>query len=89
MNTIVLKSFIRCKRKAWLDFNGNKSLQIWSPQKAIEVINQFKMFYNFFFLVIALTQFIPALKVGFLFTYIAPLVFVLAITIIKEAVDDI
>lgn len=38
---------------------------------------------------ISLSQFIPALKVGYLFTYIAPLVFVLLITMIKEAVDDI
>jgi len=35
------------------------------------------------------TQFIPVLQVGFLFTYIAPLVFVLSITILKEAYDDI
>lgn len=28
------------------------------------LFNQFKFFYNFFFLVIALTQFIPVLKVG-------------------------
>lgn len=55
----------------------------------VVLFHQFKMFYNFFFLAIAASQFIPALKVGFLFTYVAPLVFVLAITIIKEAVDDI
>ena len=47
------------------------------------------MFYNFFFLAISISQFIPALKVGFLFTYVAPLVFVLAITIFKEAFDDL
>jgi phospholipid-translocating ATPase len=29
------------------------------------------------------------LKVGFLISYVAPLVFVLAITLIKEGVDDI
>ena len=37
---------------------------------------------------IALSQFVPFLKVGFLFTYIAPLVFVLAVTMIKEWYDD-
>ena len=42
-----------------------------------------------FFLLISLSQFVPALKVGYLFTYIAPLAFVLTITLIKEAVDDI
>lgn len=52
------------------------------------LINQFKFFFNLFFLVIALTQFIPPLRVGFLFTYVAPLAFVLAITMLKEAWDD-
>ena len=55
----------------------------------VVLFNQFKMFYNFFFLLIGLSQFIPALKVGFLFTYIAPLAFVLIITIAKEEFDDV
>jgi phospholipid-translocating ATPase len=50
--------------------------------------NQFRLFFNFFFLVIALSQFITVLKVGFIFTYVAPLVFVLAVTIMKEGWDD-
>ncbi|MBO8218486.1 TM0106 family RecB-like putative nuclease [Prochlorococcus marinus] len=44
MNTIYLKSFIRCKRKAWLDFKGNKSYEVWSPHKAIDKINQYQIF---------------------------------------------
>lgn len=55
----------------------------------VVLFNQFKFFYNLFFLLIALSQFVPALKVGYLFTYIAPLAFVLMITLVKEAVDDI
>jgi phospholipid-translocating ATPase len=55
----------------------------------VVLFNQFKFFYNSFFLFIALSQFYPPLKVGFMFTYIAPLAFVLAITLIKEAADDI
>ena len=47
MNTLYLKSFIRCKRKAWLDFKGNKSCKIWSPHKAIDKINQYQIFSNF------------------------------------------
>ena len=50
--------------------------------------NEFKFFFNLFFLVIALSQFVPFLKVGFLFTYIAPLAFVLVVTLIKEGWDD-
>ena len=44
MNTLYLKSFIRCKRKAWLDFKGNKSSEVWSPHKAIDKINQYQIF---------------------------------------------
>ena len=47
MNTLYLKSFIRCKRKAWLDFKGNKSCEIWSPHKAIYKINQYQIFSEF------------------------------------------
>lgn len=54
----------------------------------VVLVNQFKLFFNFFFLAVALSQFIPALKVGFMFTYVAPLVFVLCVTILKEAWDD-
>ncbi|GAM20866.1 hypothetical protein SAMD00019534_040410, partial [Acytostelium subglobosum LB1] len=43
---------------------------------------------NLYFLMVALSQFIPPLQTGYLFTYISPLVFVLSITIIKEAYDD-
>lgn len=50
--------------------------------------NQFKYFFNLFYLLIALSQFINMLKVGFLFTYVAPLAFVLAFTLLKEGVDD-
>ena len=41
-----------------------------------------------FFLVVALSQFVPFLKVGFTFTFIAPLVFVLLVTMLKELYDD-
>lgn len=51
--------------------------------------NEFKFFFNMFFLLIALSQFIPFLKVGFMFTFIAPLVFVLIVSMGKEAYDDI
>ena len=78
------------------------------------LFNQFKFFFNLFFLLICLSQFIPALKVGkflkiyiqlldkllnfeeinnailgFMFTYIAPLAFVLFVTLLKEAADDL
>lgn len=49
---------------------------------------QFKFFFNLYFLLVALSQFVPALKIGFIATYLAPLMFVLSVTIGKEAVDD-
>lgn len=50
---------------------------------------QFRMFYNLFFLLVALSQLIPALRVGFFWTYFGPLVFVLLVSISKEAYDDL
>jgi len=47
LNSLHLKSFIRCKRKAWLDFKGKKSYEVWSPHKAIDKINQFQIYSEF------------------------------------------
>ena len=44
MNNLYLKSYIRCKRKAWLDLKGNKSFEVWSPHKAIDKVNQYQIF---------------------------------------------
>ncbi|KAG9009265.1 putative aminophospholipid-translocase [Tulasnella sp. JGI-2019a] len=49
---------------------------------------QFKFFFNLYFLLVALSQFVPALKIGFIVTYVAPLAFVLMVTMGKEAYDD-
>ncbi|KAF9259302.1 phospholipid-translocating P-type ATPase [Marasmius fiardii PR-910] len=49
---------------------------------------QFKFFFNLYFLLVALSQFVPALRIGFILTYIAPLAFVLFVTMGKEAYDD-
>lgn len=50
--------------------------------------NQFKFFYNLFFLITALTQLVELLKVGLFVTYIGPLAMVLSLTMAKEAYDD-
>ncbi|KAI0027749.1 hypothetical protein K488DRAFT_90492 [Vararia minispora EC-137] len=49
---------------------------------------QFRFFFNLYFLLVALSQFFPPLKTGFLVTYVAPLAFVLLVTMGKEAYDD-
>lgn len=51
--------------------------------------NEFSYFMNLYFLLVALSQVIPALRIGYLSTYIAPLAFVMSITLGKEAIDDI
>lgn len=51
--------------------------------------NEFSFFYNLYFLLVALSQIIPFLRIGYLSTYIDPLAFVLTITLGKEALDDI
>lgn len=51
--------------------------------------NEFSFFFNMYFLLVALSQAIPALRIGYLSTYIVPLAFVMSITLGKEAYDDI
>lgn len=50
--------------------------------------NQFKYFFNLYFLIICISQFVPSLRVTYIFTNVVPLALVLAITIAKEAFDD-
>jgi len=66
----------------------NNAKYTWFTFVPIVLFNQFKYFFNLFFLLIALSQIIPALRVGFLISFVAPLVFVLAVTMIKEFFDD-
>ncbi|CAK1600265.1 unnamed protein product [Parnassius mnemosyne] len=49
---------------------------------------QFRFFLNLYFLVMAVSQFIPSIRIGYLYTYWGPLCFVLAVTLFREAVDD-
>ena len=51
--------------------------------------NEFKFFFNMYFLLVALSQIVPALRIGYLSTYVAPLAFVICVTLGKEAYDDI
>ena len=51
--------------------------------------NEFSFFINLYFLIVALSQLIPPLRIGVLWTYMVPLAFVLCITLGKEAYDDV
>jgi phospholipid-translocating ATPase len=60
----------------------------WYSFVPVVLFNQFKYFFNLFFLLVALSQLIDRLRVGFLISYLGPLIFVLFITMAKEIYDD-
>jgi len=60
----------------------------WYSFLPLVLFNQFKFFFNMFFLLIALSQIVPGLRVGFLISFVGPLVFVLGVTLVKEFLDD-
>lgn len=49
---------------------------------------QFNFFLNLYFLVMAISQFIPEVRIGYLYTYWGPLCFVILVTMIRECLDD-
>ncbi|KAJ5669345.1 hypothetical protein N7462_010415 [Penicillium macrosclerotiorum] len=51
--------------------------------------NEFSFFFNIYFLLVALSQIIPILRIGYMSSYIAPLACVVSISLGKEALDDI
>lgn len=51
--------------------------------------NEFSFFFNIYFLLVALSQILPVLRIGYMSSYIAPLAFVVSISLAKEALDDI
>ena len=67
---------------------SNAKYTLWSflPRT---LYNEFSLFLNVYFLLVALSQLIPYLRIGYMSTYIVPLAVVLTISIGKEAVDDI
>lgn len=67
---------------------SNAKYSPWSFLPKI-LYEQFKFFFNLYFLLVALSQAIPALRIGYLSSYVVPLAFVLTVTMGKEAWDDI
>ncbi|XP_060077984.1 probable phospholipid-transporting ATPase IIB [Ylistrum balloti] len=65
--------------------NQKYSIITFIPKVLFE---QFKFFLNLYFLVMASSQFIPEIKIGYLYTYWGPLGFVLFVTMCREALDD-
>ena len=82
--------------------NASPPTHGWYPHNRVEntkygllsfvpkvLLEQFRYFFNLYFLLVALSQFVPVFEIGLRFTYIAPLVFVLAVTMAKEGYDDV
>jgi len=67
---------------------SNAKYSVWSFLP-LTLYNEFRFFLNIYFLLVALSQIIPYLRIGYMSTYIVPLAFVLFISIGKEAFDDI
>ncbi|KAI8049231.1 hypothetical protein BDF22DRAFT_195005 [Syncephalis plumigaleata] len=55
----------------------------------VVLYEQFKFFFNLYFLLVALSQLIPELQIGYIITYVGPLCFVLMVTMATEARDDL
>lgn len=67
--------------------NRRYSLVTFLP---VALVNQFRFsVINVYFLLVAVSQFVPVLRVGFIFVYFAPLAFVVGLSLAKEAFDDI
>ncbi|CAL8298913.1 unnamed protein product [Lota lota] len=77
----------KCEEKYPRNAIKNQKYNIFTFVPAV-FYQQFKFFLNLYFLVVALSQFVPSLKIGYLYTYWAPLVFVLSVTVVREAVDE-
>ncbi|CXJ22142.1 phospholipid-transporting ATPase, putative [Plasmodium berghei] len=50
---------------------------------------QFADFLNLFYLCVSLLQVIPIFNTGYVFTFVAPLIFIILISLINEVVDDL
>ena len=74
------------KRGSNLTINSKYNFLTFLP---LVLYQQFKYFFNLYFLGLTITQFIPVLRVGFLFNYVGPLSLVLTLSMCKEAYDDI
>ena len=76
------------KRRYPANVVSNAKYTAWSflPKT---LYNEFSYFLNMYFLLVALSQILPFLRIGYMATYIVPLATVLSISIGKEALDDI
>lgn len=68
------------------------SVSVWSPLIKVTFLpiflyNEYKNFSNFYFLMLAISQLFPILRVGFLITYFGPIAIILGLSLMKELWD--
>ncbi|XP_066572153.1 putative phospholipid-transporting ATPase IIB isoform X2 [Amia ocellicauda] len=78
----------KCEEKYPRNAIKNQKYNIFTFVPGV-LYQQFKLFLNLYFLVVSCSQFMSSLKIGYLYTYWAPLGFVLAVTMVREAVDEV
>lgn len=50
--------------------------------------NNFKHFLNLYFLVLCVLQFFPVFQVGYLVSYVLPIVIILAVSVVRDFIDE-
>uniref|UniRef100_A0A2K6LVT9 Phospholipid-transporting ATPase n=1 Tax=Rhinopithecus bieti TaxID=61621 RepID=A0A2K6LVT9_RHIBE len=81
----------KCEEKHPRNSIKNQKYNVFTFIPGVRLLHSWRwvvFFLNLYFLVISCSQFVPALKIGYLYTYWAPLGFVLAVTMTREAIDE-
>lgn len=73
---------------ASLALSARRFRQAAAPLPPQVLFEQFSYFFNLYFLLVAASQFFPPLMLGLRFSYVAPLAFVLVVSMSKEAHDE-
>ncbi|CRH02656.1 phospholipid-transporting ATPase, putative [Plasmodium relictum] len=89
------------KRERYININGRTFPNFFCDNKIrstkysiltfipLFLFYQFSDFLNLFYLCVSLLQIIPIFNTGYVFTFVAPLIFIILISLINEVVDDL
>ncbi|GAB69063.1 phospholipid-transporting ATPase [Plasmodium cynomolgi strain B] len=89
------------KRERFVNIHGRTSPKFFCDNKIrstkytvitfipLFLFYQFADFLNLFYLCVSLLQVIPIFNTGYVFTFVAPLIFIIFVSLINEVVDDL
>ncbi|ANQ10969.1 Phospholipid-transporting ATPase [Plasmodium coatneyi] len=89
------------KRERFVNIHGRTSPKFFCDNKIkstkytvitfipLFLFYQFSDFLNLFYLCVSLLQIIPIFNTGYVFTFVAPLIFIIFVSLINEVVDDL